>query len=171
MDQNDEDIRILKRVRKGELSAMTELIDRYKTPLYGYLYRISRHECDDLFQETWLKVWENLRRFDINRPFKPWLFTLASNVFRDRWRKQKVREKYDKPAEDVNRNHIYDVTVDIRKALDDLPLDQKNTLVLRYYEGFTEKEIARIMKCPQGTVKTRVFQAIRKLREKLKNNE
>jgi len=128
-------------------------------------------DCDDLFQETWIKVWQNLQRFDTNRPFGPWLFTIASNLCKNRWRKQQTREKYEKQVVESPIQTIKLEPLDMKKALLELPTEQRNAIVLRYYEGFTELEVASITKCRLGTVKSRVFRAIRKLREVLKNNE
>ncbi|OGL42101.1 MAG: hypothetical protein A2161_19640 [Candidatus Schekmanbacteria bacterium RBG_13_48_7] len=170
MEQRDDDKDILVRIQKGDHSAMAELISRYKSNLYSYLYRTVGQDCDDLFQETWIKVWENTPRFDIKRAFRPWLFTIASNLCKDYWRKKQTIYKYEKQKEESPGSTMKADPMDIKKALAELSAEQRNTLMLRYYEGFTETEIAGIMRCPQGTVKTRVFQAIRKLREVFKDN-
>jgi RNA polymerase sigma-70 factor (ECF subfamily) len=166
----DDDRDLLTRVRHGDLAAMNELIRRHTAALHGYLWRLAGSDIDDLFQETWIKVWKNIKRYDMNRPFKPWLFTVASNVYKDQWRKNQVRDKYEQQAPVPDTHHSTDHKMDIKKALSTLPPEQRNALVLRYYEGYTEKETASIMKCPVGTVKTRVFQALRKLKEVFTHN-
>ena len=167
MEQVLDDRKILLRIRQGDYSEMGTLIEKYKHPLYAYLYRMVKTDCDDLFQETWVKAWENISRFDISREFRPWLFTIASNLAKDRLRKRQKTETYENGANEISGSDNKVETMDVEDALAKLPPEQRESLVLRYYEGFTNNEISRIMKCPEGTVKTRIFHALLKLKEVL----
>ncbi|HVB08706.1 MAG TPA: sigma-70 family RNA polymerase sigma factor, partial [Candidatus Acidoferrales bacterium] len=77
------------RLRRGDLESLAELVTRYQHRLYRYLLRIVRRpaEAEDLFQQTWLRVATQIRRFDPHRNFEAWLFTLARNLAIDHLRR------------------------------------------------------------------------------------
>src|SRR5690349_24184282 len=81
------------RLRRSDLNALSELINRYQNRLYRYLLRIVRQpaEAEDLFQQTWLKVIEKIGTFDASRNFDAWLFTLARNLAIDHLRRVRPR--------------------------------------------------------------------------------
>ena len=89
----DEGAEMLARHVEGDPRAFGELMDRYGTPVYAYLHRsgVRKPAADDLFQETFLRVHRSARRYDPAHAFTTWLFTIANNLVRSHWRKQKVR--------------------------------------------------------------------------------
>ena len=89
------------RLRRGDLNALSELMTRYQNRLYRYLLRMVREpaEAEDLFQQTWLKVVEKVRSFDVNRNFDAWLFTLARNLAIDHLRRVRP-QSLDEPLAD-----------------------------------------------------------------------
>src|SRR5215475_8246608 len=88
-------------LRRGDLDALSTLIARYQNRLYRYLLRLVRQpaEAEDLFQQTWLKVVEKVRSFDVTRNFDAWLFTLARNLAIDHLRRVRP-QSLDEPLAD-----------------------------------------------------------------------
>ena len=131
-------------------------------------YHPARSEAEDIFQETWLRVFKNRKTIRRGTKFSTWLFQIAINLCRDHWRRTKVRQSYLAGAHVVAESHRPSgEDMDLKKAIQALPREQKETLILRYYQGFSEAETAVLLKCPQGTVKSRLHKAVKKLREKL----
>jgi RNA polymerase sigma-70 factor (ECF subfamily) len=138
---SDEDL--MECVQAGDTQALAALIDRWRAPLYAFLWRRAGDGADDLFQESWIRVSRARDRFDRSRRFSTWLFQIANNLCRDRWRRQSAR----------------------RRALDALrPERLHEVLVLRYYQDLGEAEIAEILDIPRGTVKSRLHTAVRAAR-------
>ena len=81
------------RVQAGDPQALSALIDRWRGPLYAFLWRRAGDGADDLFQESWIRVARARDRFDRSRRFSTWLFQIANNLCRDRWRRQDARRR------------------------------------------------------------------------------
>ena len=80
-------------VQAGDPQALAALIDRWRAPLYAFLWRRVGDGADDLFQESWIRVSRARDRFDRSRRFSTWLFQIANNLCRDRWRRQGARAR------------------------------------------------------------------------------
>jgi len=168
--ESDEDS--MARLAAGDESALGPLLERWRAPLYGFLARrVGEADADDLFQETWLRVVRHRDRFDPGRRFSTWLFQIANNLCRDRGRRREVRDRYRhaRRAEalaDPARTQAppLDRTLDVRRRVAALPDRLREVLVLRYYRDLPEKEIARVVGIPPGTVKSRLHAAVKALR-------
>jgi RNA polymerase sigma-70 factor (ECF subfamily) len=154
-------------VQAGNESALGTLVERWRSPLFGFLQRrTGPSDADDLFQETWLRVVRARRRFDPRRRFSTWLFQIANNLCRDRFRRSAValrgRVAYaELPAAPASSP---DVRLDLQRRLGALPDRLREVLVLRYYRDLGEREIAELLEIPAGTVKSRLHAAVRALR-------
>lgn len=164
--------------RSGEAEAFGELMRRYSAPLLGFLVRMTgdRQESEDHFQETFIRVHDKAESFDEAGVFKPWLYTIATRVAMDSHRKKRRRPTLDStlnitltenpaqaaptPGETIARAEIRE---EVQAAIDELPSQQRAVLVLSYYEGLPYRRIAEILECSEGTVKTHMSRAIRKL--------
>ena len=161
--------------------ALAELYDRYRLILFGLILRIlnSRGEAEDVLQELFLQVWQRAGQFDEmrGRPFT-WLATLARSRAIDRLRALDSRERTAQEAarETEARETVSDAADDavrseqgevVRRALAELPEEQRRCLVLAYFEGLTQSEIAARLDQPLGTVKTRMRSGLIRLRELL----
>jgi RNA polymerase sigma-70 factor, ECF subfamily len=174
------------RLRRGDLNALSELIARYQNRLYRYLLRIVRQpaEAEDLFQQTWLRVVEKIRRFDAGRNFDAWLFTLARNLAIDHLRRihpQSLDEplagqEHGETVADRLRSgesEAFDRVLDaerrsqIGQAMEALPVVYREVLVLRFEEEMKIEEIAQVTDSPVSTVKTRLRRALEQLRNSL----
>jgi len=173
------DIELLHAVARSDEAALAALYDRYRLILFGLLVRIlnSREEAEDVLQEVFLQVWRRAGDYDEQRgkPFT-WLVTLTRSRAIDRLRALGSRQRLatsaaqEQPEEDsdaLKETYRSEQKEIVRRALADLPEEQRRTLLLAYFEGLTQSEIAAKINAPLGTVKTRMRSALTKLRETL----
>ncbi len=171
------------RLRQGDLNALSELFARYQTRLYRYLLRIVRQpaEAEDLFQQTWLRVVEKIRSFDVSRNFDAWLFTLARNLAIDHLRRIRP-DSLDEPLDNISHGESVadripckDQTpldrvlaaerrTEISEALAGLPMIYREVLTLRFEEEMRIEEIAQVTAVPVPTVKSRLQRSLQQLR-------
>lgn len=167
------DEKLAQRMFGGDEEATRALVGRYRRPLYGMLMKFCRdpEAAADLFQETFLRAIVNQRQFDRSRRLKPWLFTIALNLARDRARRlahpATPRTSSDgtlpEPAHDRSRGaRRRDELLDAMSKLNE---SHREVLLLRYFEGMEESEIAAATAIPRGTVKSRLHHAMRNLRK------
>jgi len=159
-------------VQAGDPQALAALIDRWRGPLYAFLWRRVGDGADDLFQESWIRVSRARDRFDRSRRFSTWLFQIANNLCRDRWRRQGARRRALEALRDQTRVSGRDRAAApelpsehrLERQLERLPERLREVLVLRYYQDLGEAEIAEILDIPRGTVKSRLHAAVRAAR-------
>jgi RNA polymerase sigma-70 factor, ECF subfamily len=154
-------------VATGDARALETLCRRWERPLHEFLWRhLGGRDVEDLYQETWLRVVRAAARFDAQRRFSTWLFQIAVNLCRD-WHRRPPPEPYDPATLD---GVVPDGTarstdaVDARRLLDALPEPQRAAILLRYYHDLPEDEIAEVLGCPRGTVKSRLHTAMTTLK-------
>ncbi|MDE2701006.1 MAG: sigma-70 family RNA polymerase sigma factor [Gemmatimonadetes bacterium] len=178
-----EDIQIVARVLEGNTEAFSLLVQRHHERVYNAVYSLigDLDEADDLAQEAFLKAFRALNRFRGQSLFSTWLHRIAVNCCLDhlksRHRRSFVsldehRETWDAPRIWAGQPQNADMRVERRelqeileRALDDLSEEYRVTFVLREIEGLTYEEIAELLKCSIGTVKSRLFRGRTKLRE------
>ncbi|HEX6715635.1 MAG TPA: sigma-70 family RNA polymerase sigma factor [Pyrinomonadaceae bacterium] len=175
----DDDVALLKAIAARNEAALAGLYDRYRAILFGLLMRIlsNREEAEDVLQEVFLQVWRKAKDFDENRgrPFT-WLVTLARSRGIDRLRTLASRDRVTEARAREVSDEISDAATDafkseqrglVTKALAQLPDEQKRPLMLAYFDGLTQSEIATRLGAPLGTVKTRMRTGLMNLREML----
>jgi len=183
-DSDSRDVALLEGVARGDERAFAEIYDLYSSILFGLLLRIlhSRAEAEDVLQEVFLQIWQQAHAFDAarGRPFT-WLVTLARSRAIDRLRSVDARrraaersaeggagaEAVGETADDAAERHEQGEIV--RRALAELPAEQRQALLLAYLGGMSQSEIAAAEGLPLGTVKTRTRAGLRKLSELLRN--
>lgn len=164
------------------------LMRRYQQPLYRFCMHLCRSqaEADDLFQDVWLRVIKHIDAHDEHYSWESWLFTIAINLYRDRYRKAKrwlLRVKpywdTDKQSEELERipadrksqpeqqMEAQCEKEQVRQALNQLKDDHRIPLVLFYMQECSYQEIADIMGISIGTVKSRLFAAKQALKKQL----
>jgi len=170
---------LLHAVAGGDELALAACYDRYRLILFGLILRIlhDREEAEDVLQEAFLQVWRRAADFDETRGRAfTWLVTIARSRALDRLRSAGSRTKLAEEAAQIPRDEVGDAALDaeksetgsiVRKALSELPEEQQKTLLLAYFEGLTQTEIAARLGDPLGTVKTRMRSGMIKLRELL----
>ncbi|HEX9815136.1 MAG TPA: RNA polymerase sigma factor [Myxococcota bacterium] len=156
-------------VANGDEAALAALIDRYAAGVHAYLVRHSgnRDDADDLLQETWMRVARSAKGFDTARRFRSWIYGIATNLARDLFRRRMTKQRAlrtlamnppAKPgADSADRGEL-------RERVANLPENMRAVLLLRYYEGMNEAEMADALEIPRGTVKSRLHAALRELR-------
>lgn len=169
------------RLRRGDLEALAALVQRYQHRLYRYLLRLVRQqaEAEDLFQQTWLRVASQIRRFDPRRNFDAWLFTLARNLAIDHLRRVHLQsldehddhgDTYTPTALRASDPAPVDVVIAherglfIAAAMEDLPVVYREVLALRFEEEMKLEEIAEVLGAPLSTVKSRLRRGLENLR-------
>lgn len=177
-DFSDEQLMLA--LKQGEKLAFNELYTRYSDKLYGYLLKMlwyNEVRAQDLLQDVFTKIITQPHLFDTNRNFKTWVYTIAANLCKNEFKRNEVRKGTVNGVE----NHFAissDTNVEkevherhFREALDEalLKLDTKHreAFVLKHIDGLSIKEIADITGANEGTVKSRLFYAIKKLSESL----
>jgi RNA polymerase sigma-70 factor (ECF subfamily) len=178
--EEKQDAELLQAIAARDEHALALLYDRYRLILFGLTMRIlnSRPEAEDVLQEVLLQVWRRASDFDPLRgkPFT-WLVTIARSRAIDRLRQLGARDRlaesvtWEGPEEpsDASADALHSEQREIvKRALAELPEEQRRVLLLAYFEGLTQAEIAAKLATPLGTVKTRMRAAMTKLRELLK---
>ena len=162
-------------MKAGDHSAVDEIFDRYKGPLFAFIVRIihDNDTAEDVFQETFIKMVRYIGKFKGNSKFSTWLFQIALNQCRDTLRKGK--NKTFVSVEDYEESLSVEPAADpyrimksrrVKEIVDSLPGKMRETVVLRYFHDMSEQEIAQIAGCPEGTVKSRLFRAVGIIRKK-----
>jgi RNA polymerase sigma-70 factor (ECF subfamily) len=177
------DQELMLHLQHGEASAFDELYVRYSKRLLGYFIRMLNFDKDkaqDSLHDLFLKIIEKPELFDRTRSFKSWVFTIAYNTCKNHYKHDevvKVAKDELKHTEDVlDEQFIVKMAakmdaMDFKQALNAelalLPVDKKTTFVLRYQEDHSINEIAEIMECSEGTVKSRIYYTLKILSAKL----
>ena len=162
-----EDEDLAGRVARGDETALAELLARYERPLSAFLHRhTGGRDVEDLYQETWIRVVRSAGRFDPARRFSTWLFQIAINLCRD-WHRRHAAESSDPAPETGSSSSIHrtEAGLDAARLLSTLPEPQREVLILRFYHDLGEEQVAEILDCPRGTVKSRMHNALAKLAE------
>lgn len=171
------DIRLLNQTAKGKDSAFEKLYDRYSVPIYNYLVRLTHEEAiaENLLQETFLAVWKGAKDFRGEAQVKNWIYRIAHNNAVSWLRKSlkdemprevplKENQNQETPLEDPEKLIIKASQRDnVHLALERLSAKHRAVVELAYGQNFTYKEIARIVDCPEGTVKSRMNYALKRL--------
>ena len=173
-------------LRRGDLDGLATLVARYQNRLHRFLLRLvrDRSEAEDLFQQTWIHVAEKIRRFDPNRNFDAWLFTVARNLAIDHLRRVRPASLDEPVSEDESRGTALDRLVAndpaplervlenerasrVGTALDELPFAYREVMTLRFEEEMKIEEIAQVLNIPLSTVKSRLRRSLEQMRHSL----
>jgi RNA polymerase sigma-70 factor, ECF subfamily len=166
---------LLARARDGNLFAFDEIVKRYQRRVYATAVRIvRRHDvADDVVQEAFLRAHQALGRFDLSRPFGPWICRIAANLAVNHVRSPQAREEAlpeahaetpvpgGSPLVGVLET---EARTELARALDGLSADQRAVFVLRVFEELSYKEIAEALEISIGTVMSRLSRARERLR-------
>lgn len=174
-------------IQRGDHDALDALVLRYHGPLCLFLERMlgDPETAADVTQETFLRMIRALPRYQPRAKFSTWLYTIATNLARDRLRRGRTRLDHERPLDDPEREDdlaepevgVADQALgrvqreEIRKALADLSADHRTVILLHYFQGLSYKEIAAVCGCTTGTVGSRLHYAVRHLRRRLGEGE
>jgi RNA polymerase sigma-70 factor (ECF subfamily) len=166
----------------GEESAFDVLLGRWEKRIRGAIYRLvgSDEEARDLCQEAFLKAYKSLRSFKQEARFSSWLYQIALNLCRDRMRRRrgKTMVSLDELEEGgaampvagptaLDLLQERDTSRLVAQAVESLPGEQREVIILKEYQGLTFLEIAQVLDVPISTVKTRLYRGLDQLRSRL----
>ena len=181
MDQQIE-AEIVARVLKGDRQEYALLVEEYKSPIYNLAYRMTGNTEDacDLTQEAFIRAYKYLWRFNPQRKYFTWLYTISLNIIRNHLRKKReVIAEYEpgsiylagQTGDNENPEQLF-VRNQQANALDaclqKLPVDLREAIILRFYAELSFEEIAAISSASVSTVKMRVYRGLEKLKEVMK---
>jgi RNA polymerase sigma-70 factor (ECF subfamily) len=187
-EATDQDL--VTRARAGSERAYRELLERYQRPVFSLIYRMvrDREQAEDLSQETFVKVFNHLDKYDPKYKFSSWIFKISSNLSIDALRKKElatvsldgsrhavteeqiessritVESRTENPEEYLEAKELGE---EIEQAIGTLRAEYRTAILLRHVEGRPYEEIAEVMGVPLGTVKTYIHRARNELRGSL----
>ncbi len=182
------DVELIAAVLDGDQEKFSELVQRYQGRLVNFLFRLLHDQADahDLAQEVFLKVYQALDRYDPQYKFSTWLFRVAQNAAIDRIRKRRLQlVSMDRPTRDTDDDKSWEFPGDerspyarlrnrerggaIREAIEDLPWEYRELIVMRHFGELSYGEIAEIKGMPLGTVKNKLFRGRQMLKQTLQD--
>jgi len=182
-ESQEADKEMILAIRRGEAAAYQGLVEKYQGRVYNLIYGMvrNREDAKDLTQDAFVKAYNKLDSFRLESSFYTWLYRISMNITIDFIRKAKRRgtsefdetqavkegdgtiaesHHADSPSKELERKQLYKK---IMSALEKLPEDQRQVILLRELEGFSYKEISDVMGVPEGTIMSRLFYARKKL--------
>ena len=173
---------------EGDETALAPLVEKYKRMVYRLAMQITKNhaDADDVMQETFIKVYRSIRTFRKDAAFETWLYRIAVNEAlnfvrrRERQRASALETTSESEYETMaryraqiaNDPHVHAEKVELRQhvtaAVNSLSLKHRTVVILHEFEGLTHAEIASILNCSEGTVRSRLHYARKKLRTLLK---
>jgi RNA polymerase sigma-70 factor, ECF subfamily len=182
-----DDSALMLRYRGGDMRAFELLYARHKGPLYRYLQRLCRNQdvANDLFQEVWSKVIASRERYEVRAQFNTFLFRIAHNCAVDYFRRagrmpagqladvdelEAMLPGSDAERPDAQVSHS-EVAAEFKRALDGLPVEQRDVFVLYEESGLSLEEIGKVTGVAMETAKSRLRYAVSKLRTALKHHQ
>ena len=175
------DAELMLRVGQGEHEAYEVLYDRYARRLGGFFLRMLAYDTakvEDMVQELFIRVWTYRSSYRAAQSFATWLYAMAYNLCKNDYRHQEVCQSYaaecslhEEPTtttdETIERSELHQL---LRHAVQALPETQRDAFLLHYDEELTVPEVARIVGCPEGTVKSRLATALQAIKRQMKVN-
>lgn len=174
-----DDLQILvTRCLSGEQAAVSELFERYRVRVLAFCQRFlgQRQDAEDAAQETFVRLFRYLSKWDSTRDFEPWLMAIAGNRCRTSLAARR-RRPAPQPLDDVpSHSHVHQqderhLLEEVRKSLEGLRPDHREAFLLFHEQHLSYAEIAERLKCPVGTIKTWIHRARRDLFEQLQRRE
>jgi RNA polymerase sigma factor (sigma-70 family) len=164
----------------GQKDFFSALVIQHSDRLFRIILRLiqSRNTAEDILQDTWVNAIRKFHQYDPSRPISAWLTKIAVNRCRDYWRRGRLQgfrkqtlnsKRLDESADMVTADSSGEVEkhIDISEALMTLSHKLREVVVLKFYSGLTHEEIAQVLDVPSGTVKSRLYFALTKLRKHL----
>ena len=173
MSTTTDDKDLVSRCRQGEDDAWRELVDRFGPRVYAiaYHFTLKREDAEELSQEIFLKLFENLDRYDGGFPLVAWVLSVSRNLCIDRYRRKKRERSFRFVSDEAVTSLLpsgddpsslalkKERTQMLFSALADVPEDLAEILILRDLNGLAYDEIGKALELPEGTVKSRLFRA------------
>lgn len=178
MNDKDQDQQLVTKVLGGEKSAFDILVLKYQHRIIGLVNKFVKDsmEAEDVAQETFIRAYRGLKNFRGDSAFYTWLYRIAINTAKNHLQSKKRRVSADgvdaDEAEQYDGAHLLQehdtpegvlisqqVKQAVFKSIENLPDELQQAIILREFEGLSYDEIAQVMQCPVGTVRSRIFRA------------
>lgn len=176
---------LIDRSKAGDVAAFEELISVYQKKIYNLTFRMlgNLNDADDLTQETFIRVFKSISNFKGESTFSTWIYRIATNVCLDELRKRKNKKAISLDEEikvddgEIKRQIESDTPLPdeiaekeelrlfVKNAIESLPEEQRLIISLRDIQGLSYDEIAQVLECPSGTVKSRINRARQALKK------
>mgnify|MGYP002884674552 FL=1 len=188
-NSNDSDSLLIEKAKEGNEGAFNFLMNKYYPRVYASLFSFtkSKEDSEDLTQQTFVKVWQQIKSFRGDSAFFTWVYRIAINLAKNYvassgYKKQKVNSSIDQLEIDISSNENIESMLihsqsmeDIRDFINTMPEALKTAFTLRESDGKSYEEISIITETPIGTVRSRIFRAresiVEYMRKELINNE
>ena len=183
MNSDEQDIRAIAKIRQGDRDAYSDIVEKYKGLIYNLVTKITANllEAEDIAQDVFIQIYKNLNRYDETKRFFPWMYTVALNVIRNQHKKMRLLtlrseqkgladkwlKHYETPEKSVA---IAQQQMILARCILDLPMKQREAIVLRYYQGLAFEEIAEIQSCSVSAAKMRVYRCLEHLKRLMKDS-
>ncbi|MCK4830741.1 RNA polymerase sigma factor [bacterium] len=184
-EQMDEDRELILQLKKGKMKAFRKLVEKYKKPAFFIALGLvgNREDAYDLSQEAFIRVYTNLGKLNPEHGFFSWFYTVLANLCKNHLRSREIRERYVKSVDDetevssranpvpgpevlAERNER---SLKLWEEISKLPHEFKEIIVLKHFQGYSYKEISRMLNIPMGSVMSRLYYARKKLKDNLKD--
>jgi RNA polymerase sigma-70 factor (ECF subfamily) len=182
-----DDRQLITQIKAGQREALRQLVEKYKKPLYRVCFNMTgnHRDAEDISQETFIKVYQKIDQFRMDSRLLTWIYRIAANKYIDRKRKKildtipietpgsvETKTGFEPVSNDTNlhpESHIESEMIQkhINHALNQLSPREKTAFVMKHYDDLTIKEIAGIINTTEGTVKSLLFRAVRKMQSAL----
>lgn len=173
----DHDIALLNDCKRGDRQALESLVRRYERPVYNAAYRMlgNPDEAADVTQTVFLKAFENLDRFNPKYKFFSWIYRIAVNESINLLKRRGRTELFDDtlPATTLSPEEMMEserVGEEIQTALMSIQEDHRAVIVLRHFSECSYRQISEILQIPEKTVKSRLFSARQRMKQRLREN-
>lgn len=167
---------VMQKVKAGEVDQLGLLFEKYRRALFGFFFNRSQDTAlsEDLVQNVFMRILRYRHLYKDSGDFKAWLFQIARNVLFDHHKKKRLPTSDsidDWQDQLVDKNHIRSQEMiqkeelqELRKALDQLPSEKRDVLIMSKLQGMSYKDIAQQLNCTEGNVKVKVFRALKSLK-------
>ena len=166
------DQELIENAKDGNRWAMEQLLSNNYHIVYGYLLKLSMNEeaAKDITQEVMVKAITHIHKFKGDSKFSTWLVSIASNTYKDSLKKNKAIPTIMEELDLVSTENTEEATIQrdniqqLKKSLLELPINQRKVFILKHYYNYSYEEIAKILDCPLGTVRSKLHYCILKLK-------
>jgi len=172
---SDSSEELMLKAKKGDLRAFEELVRLHQRNVMNFFVRSGvKTDAEDLAQKTFIRLWDARARYEVTARFKTFLYLVMRRIFIDEVRRRDRLEQAKREMADFFPDRIeseHERSIDTAKIVSMLPEGMRDVILMTYMEGLKHEEIADRLCIPLGTVKSRVFNALRKLREILESED
>ncbi|ARK32645.1 RNA polymerase sigma factor SigV [Halalkalibacter krulwichiae] len=162
---------VIRCVKKKEMEALVNWFDEKHSDFYkiGWAYLRRHHDIEDVFQTTILKVYDHINQLREPQYFETWVTSIFINECKRLYRKRK--KEFDQDVEPIGASHQDHTKMELLDRLEQLEEPYKEVIILKYINDFSQEDIADLLEIPLGTVKSRVYRGLKRLRKQLQKGE